>query len=71
MRAMTARAASGWRSGRSASGRRGIATSSAAWAGSSALGGTPNQAIDPARTPSRLPPNGARVSQMSSTPARP
>ena len=60
-----------WRSGRSASGRRGMATSRAACAGSSASGGTPNQASEPARTPSRLPPNGARVSQMSSTPRRP
>ena len=61
-------AAVAWRSGRRCSGRRGIATRRAAWAGSNASGGTPNQASEPARMPSMLPPNGARVSQTSSTP---
>ncbi len=42
-----------------------MATSKAACAGSNASGGTPNQASEPARIPSRLPPNGASVSQMS------
>ena len=70
-RSRTLRAAAAWRSGRSRSGRRGIATSRAACAGSSASGGTPNQASEPARTPSRLPPNGASVSQMSRMPLRP
>ena len=64
MRSRSTRARSAWRSGRSASGRRGIATSSAACAGSSMRGDTPNHASDPARTPSRLPPYGASVSQM-------
>ena len=57
-------ARSAWRSGRRASGRRGIATNSAACAGSSAAGRSPNQACDPALIPSKLPPNGASVSQM-------
>ena len=70
-RLRTASAACGWRSGRSASGRRGMATSSAASGGSRASAGLPNQASAPARTPSRLPPNGASVSQMPSTPLLP
>ena len=56
MRSRSAFARSAWRSGRSASGRRGIATSSAACAGSSSRGTAPNHASEPARTPSRLPP---------------
>ena len=64
MRLRSASALSGWRSGRSASGRRGMATSSAASAGASRCGEVPNHARLPARTPSRLPPIGARVSQM-------
>ena len=63
-RSRTAVAAAAWRSGRRRSGRRGMATSRAACAGSKASGGRPNQASEPARTPSRLPPNGARVSQI-------
>ena len=55
----------GWRSGRSASGRRGMATSSAACAGSSGGGGRPNQAsgtgADALPDCRRI---GARVSQM-------
>ena len=58
------RACSGCRSGRSASARRANAMSSAASAASSSAGGRPNQASAPALSPSRLPPCGARVSQM-------